>query len=404
MNVWRVPAAVAALLGGIAAPAAGQAESEPATRAEIIAARQAAKAEVLEPEEPSAGEAVVARVRTVLLESPSGAYPLVGSVRSGGGFAFGGGYRRYYRGDAYWDLHGLYSIRGYKRVELGTASVADTAVPGRFEFALRTGWLDVTRLAYYGAGMDTEAEDRTNSRLRQTYAGGSVRGRLHPWVTLRGEADVEHYVLGSGQGPHPSIETVHAAAAAPGLGETAAFARVGGTAAFDWRESPGYTKSGGYYGATLRVWFNQDSVYAFERLDVDLVQHVPILRETWVLALRGRMQSILDDGDIVPFYLLPALGSGRTLRAYPTDRFRDRHALLLSAEWRWAPNRHFFDMALFFDAGKVAPRREDLDLRGLRTNWGIGARFHGPSSTPLRMELARGREGWGYIFSASPAF
>ena len=403
MNLQRVLVAAAAV-GCMAAPAAGQSESEPATRAEVIAARQAAKAEELEPEEPSAGEAVVARVRAVLLESPSGPYPLVGSVRSGGGFAFGGGYRRYYRGDAYWDLHGLYSIRGYKRVEAGTASVADTATPGRFEFALRTGWLDVTRLAYYGAGMDTAVGDRTNSRLQQTYAGGSVRGRLHPWVTLRGEADFDHYALGPGQGAHPSIETVHAAAAAPGLGETSSFLRVGGTAALDWRQSPGYTKTGGYYGATLQVWHNRDSVYAFERLDVDLVQHVPILRETWVLALRGQLQSILDDEDIVPFYLLPALGSGRTLRAYPTDRFRDRHALLFSAEWRWAPNRHFFDMALFFDAGKVVPRRADLDLRGLRTNWGIGARFHGPSSTPMRVELAKGREGWGYIFSASPAF
>ena len=404
MNVWRVLAAAAVLVGCIAAPAAGQSESEPATRAELIAEQQAAKAEVLAPEEPSAAEAVVTRVRTVLLESPSGFYPLVGSVRSGGGFAMGAGYRSYYRGDAYWDLHGLYSIRGYKRVELGTASVAESATPGRFEIAFRTGWLDVTRLAYYGKGMDTAAGDRTNSRLQQTYAGGSVRGRPHRWVALRGEADFEHYSLGSGQGLHPSIETVYAASAAPGQGERSSFARVGGTAAFDWRESPGYTKTGGYYGATFQTWWNPDSTYAFERLDVDLVQHVPILRETWVLALRGQMQSILDDEDIVPFYLLPSLGSGRTLRAYGTDRFRDRHALLLSAEWRWAPNRHFFDMALFFDAGKVAPRRADLDLRGLRTNWGIGARFHGPASTPMRVELAKGSEGWGYIFSASPAF
>ena len=403
MNGWRVLAAAAAV-GFMAAPAAGQAESGPATRAEVIAERQAAKAEALEPEEPSAAEALVTTVRTVLFESPSGFYPLVDSVRSGGGFAAGGGYRRYYRGDTYWDLHGLYSIRGYKQVELGTASVADTPAPGRFQFAIRTGWRDVTRLAYYGVGMDTAVEDRTNSRVQETYAGGSVRGRPHKWVALRAEADVERYVLGPGRGPHPSIETVHAAAAAPGLGGTSSFARVGGTAAFDWRESPGYTKTGGYYGATLQAWLNRDSAYAFERLDVDVAQHVPILRETWVLALRGRLQSILDDGDVVPFYLLPALGSGRTLRAYATDRFRDRHALLLSAEWRWAPNRHFFDMALFFDAGKVTSRRADLDLRGLRTNWGIGARFHGPSSTPLRVEVAKGREGWGYIFTAAPAF
>ena len=114
MNGWRVLAACAAV-GFMAAPAAGQAESGPATRAEVIAERQAAKAEALEPEEPSAAEALVTTVRTVLFESPSGFYPLVDSVRSGGGFAAGGGYRRYYRGDTYWDLHGLYSIRATSR-------------------------------------------------------------------------------------------------------------------------------------------------------------------------------------------------------------------------------------------------------------------------------------------------
>ncbi len=403
MNVRRVLAAVAAA-GCLAAPADGRTEDEPATRAAVIAARQAAKAEVLAPEEPSVGEAVVRKVQTVLLESPGGWYPLAGSVRSGGGFALGGGYRSYYRGDAWVDVHGLYSIRGYKRVEVRAESVADSPAPERAGYELRAGWRDLTRLAYYGAGMETSAADRTDARVRHAYAGGALRARPHRWIRLRAEADVERYALGPGRGPHPSIETAHAASAVPGLGETLAFARVGGTAAFDWRRSPGYTRTGGYYGATLQTWIHRDSAYAFERLDIDLAQHVPLLRETWVLAFRGRAQSILDDEDVVPFFLLPALGGGRTLRAYGTDRFRGRHALLLSAEWRWTPNRHFFDMALFFDAGKVAARRGGLDLRGLRTNWGVGARFHGPSSTPLRVEVAKGSEGWGYIFSASPAF
>ena len=403
MHVRRV-LTVAAVSGCLTAPALGQTESEPATRAEMIAERQAAKAEVAAPEEPSVAGAAFQKVQTVLLESPGGWYPLAGSVRSGGGLALGGGYRTYYRGNAYLDVHGLYSIRGYKRVEVRTRSVADQPARERVGFTLRAGWRDLTQLAFYGTGMETAVGDRTSARVRHTYAGGALRARPHRWIRLRAEADVERYVLGAGHGTHPSIETAHAAPAGPGLGAPLSFARVGGTAAFDSRSSPGYTKTGGYYGATLQAWVDRAAAHSFERLDVDLVQHVPLLRETWVLAFRGRLESILDDEDVVPFYLLPALGSGDTLRGYATDRFRDRHALLLSAEWRWAPNRHFFDMALFVDAGKVAARRADLDLRGLRTNWGIGARFHGPSSTALRVEVAKGREGWAYIFAASPAF
>ena len=46
-------------------------------------------------------------------------------------------------------------------------------------------------------------------------------------------------------------------------------------------------------------------------------------------------------------------------------------------------------MAIFYDAGKVADRLEDLDFNDLATNWGIGARFHGPSTTSLRIEGAK---------------
>ena len=36
---------------------------------------------------------------------------------------------------------------------------------------------------------------------------------------------------------------------------------------------------------------------------------------------------------------MPSLGSGRTLRAYRSWRFRDRHSILGQAEFRWIPNR-----------------------------------------------------------------
>ena len=56
--------------------------------------------------------------------------------------------------------------------------------------------------------------------------------------------------------------------------------------------------------------------------------------------------------------MLPALGGGSSLRGFASWRFRDRHSLLLQAEWRVLVNS-FFDMAIFSDAGKVTaqPRR-----------------------------------------------
>ena len=139
-------------------------------------------------------------------------------------------------------------------------------------------------------------------------------------------------------------------------------------------------------------------------MEGQIIQHLPILRENWVISLRGRVQSVLGDDDVVPYFLLPQLGSGRTLRGYESGRFRDRHSLLTSAEFRWIPNRTGLDIALFYDAGKVTSRREDLDFDSLKSDWGIGARFHGPTTTVLRIEGAKGTDGWRLVVSTGPAF
>jgi len=52
----------------------------------------------------------------------------------------------------------------------------------------------------------------------------------------------------------------------------------------------------------------------------------------------------------------------------------------------------------------VVDRRADLDLDGLKSNVGIGIRFHGPAATPIRVELAHGDEGFNVVFAGSAAF
>ena len=61
-------------------------------------------------------------------------------------------------------------------------------------------------------------------------------------------------------------------------------------------------------------------------------------------------------------------------------------------------------MAIFYDAGKVANDRGDLDFNGMKTDWGFGARLHAPALTLLRIEAARGDEGWRLVFTTSAPF
>ena len=134
-------------------------------------------------------------------------------------------------------------------------------------------------------------------------------------------------------------------------------------------------------------------------------QLVPLLRANWVLALRGLAAvTDIDDASAVPYFLLPALGGGSTLRGYPDFRFRDRHRLVMNAEVRWTPAR-FLDMAVFYDTGKVASRRQDLDFEGLQESYGIGLRIVGPKGYAFRAELAHSREHSArLIFGAGGTF
>ena len=102
---------------------------------------------------------------------------------------------------------------------------------------------------------------------------------------------------------------------------------------------------------------------------------------------------------MVPFFLMPDLG-GDTLRGFANYRFRDRHSINVTAEYRWYA-QEFLDAAIFYDAGKVVPDRRSLDFNGLKSSFGAGIRFHGPQTTALRIDLAHSHEGLRLIFAFS---
>lgn len=368
-------------------------------RATVIAQQQAEKATQVNKDTTSRVEATASRLIRLMIR-PRGFHLLFGSVYSGGGLTLGAGYRQYYGDNTFFDLNGLYSLKNYKLLELSTAS---PMIPNRLTVRARAGWRDATQVAFYGIGTDTSVDDRTSFRLQNLYAGADALMTPAFPLVLSAALTYEDYSTKPGQGSYPSIETQWEPSAVPGLGADPALVHSQVSAGIDWRPAAGYARRGGLYEVRYHNYLDPDDVYSFDRIDVEVVQHIPLIREKYVISLRGRVETVLDDGT-VPFFLLPSLGSGSTLRGYSSWRFRDLHSLLLQAEWRWVPNRHGLDMALFYDAGKVVDRRADLDLDGLRSNVGIGIRFHGPAATPIRMELAHGDEGFNVVFAGSAAF
>jgi outer membrane protein assembly factor BamA len=116
--------------------------------------------------------------------------------------------------------------------------------------------------------------------------------------------------------------------------------------------------------------------YSFERLDLEGQQYIAVLQPAAGDRLRGRTNlTYTRDGRQVPFYLQPVLGGSDDLRGFRPFRFYGDQSMVMNAEYRWEVFSGL-DMALFFDAGKVARRRSDLDFSNLETAAGIGLRWN----------------------------
>lgn len=402
VGMWRL-FTVVALAAGAATSVLAQ-EPDPPTRQAAIEQAQAEKVKDLHAYVPGKGEALLNRAEDIMVNGIPRWHPYSANAYSGGGFTLGVGYAHHVSPYNMIDVRGSYSILGYKRVE------AEFTAPRLFHrrgaLSLLGGWREATQAAFYGIGMDTSTSDRTNYDFQQPH--GSATLTLWParrLLMLRAGVELSQWSQHPGQGLFPSVDKVYTPQTLPGLGTKTTYLHSQGTVGFDWRTSPGYSRRGGFYGVTLHDYTDRDEALGFRQVEYEAIQHFPILREAWVISLHGLAQTAYHKGNQqIPFFLLPYLGSGHSLRGFISHRFRDQNTLLLQAEWRIMVNR-FIDTAFFYDTGKGTAHRADLDdFNGLKSDYGFGVRFHGPLSTPLRVEVARSTEGLRLIFAASPIF
>jgi AAA family ATP:ADP antiporter len=384
------PVATATLVVAIVASAATPARAQ-ATREDERAALQAAKAAQLHPYEPTVLERRIERIGKLLEAKKGPVYPFVGGVFSGGGLALGPGYIKRFGDTGLLDAHVAWSVKNYK------SAAATLALPrfanNRVAMEVRGNWLDAPSVAFYGTGNESLKGDRTGLFYRTASIGVATRVQAARYFAVGGGVDAIQMKSGSTTADSPLV------AVSPSYRRSHVFAEV------DWRTSPGYTTRGGLYRVEFSDYRQTNTgAHSFGRLDAEVQQFVPILRENSVIALRALASSThTAAGETVPYVLLPDLGGSHTLRGYSAWRFRDRNRVLLTGEYRWKAG-HFVDMALFIDAGHVAPRFKSLDLSEFRKTYGLGMSFHTPVSTVTRVELARTREGNSLVVSFSPSF
>lgn len=306
------------------------------------------------------------------------------------------------------EVNGAATVRSYWGAQGAWSYNARTTRVAAFA-ALR----DMRKLDFFGVSNESDESSRANFRLSDRLLGLQLEQRLSSWLTLTGSAAQLSPDIGSGRSSNlPSIEALFRDADAPGLTRQPDFMRYGASLQADLPAAGVLAfNQGGEYRAAYAFYADRDlDRYSFGRFDLEFRQRFSPTGNLSRLTFHGRMTTTATRaGNDVPFYLMPTLGgfelpqapvqqtlgsdgSHATLRGFTNYRFRDRHLLLLQAEYRmplWGPA----DISLFADAGKVASARKDLALSHLHHDVGVALSIMRGPNTAARFDIAFGGEG-----------
>lgn len=261
------------------------------------------------------------------------------------------------------------------------------------------------RVRYFGSGPDSRLADESTFLDQQAFYELVGGYQLSPRLSLMARAGYLQAFVGRGDDAgEPATQDLFSDASAPGLSRQPDFLVFSGQAFWDGRDRPGNPRRGVAVGLQLsHAEDRSGEEFGFTRVAGDVRGFLSLGSDQRVLALRAHVSSDNPDrGGRVPFYLQENLGGSHTLRGFESFRFRDDKLLLLQAEYRWYPGPAV-ELALFADAGRVAPRVEDLFQR-LEADFGIGLRFKSSLVTYLRLDFARSREGWRTLVRFNQVF
>jgi len=329
---------------------------QPKTRTEEIEHERREKLAVLWPERESPLVDTVNRmVERGLLdgarsgEGKNGWQLIMGGMRPGQGAAFGLGYRR---SDLFRDLIG---VRGTARGSFQEAFMFDFEVDLQ-KMRSKKSYLDFymkyensPQMDYYGAGFDSDKNDRTSYRLEDT--GLDFRGGIEVLPNFVLGGNVGGLFVHTGRGTRsdvPSTEEVFESV--PGLNEDTAFGRWGGDIFYDYLDRRNGPRSGGFYAVRFDSYHELDlEKFSFRQWQFEARQFIPYFNKSRVIAFRIRSTlSFPREGQQIPFYRQPRLGGNDSIRGFNLYRYYDDHSLLMTVEHRW----HSFsglDMALFLE-------------------------------------------------------
>ena len=374
---------------------------EPTTRGEAERRQRAEKNDSLRPYTPGGFERGMRFVeeKAIFIVGREGFYPKMGSLTTGSGFAFGPGYRD----------RDLFKNRGTLDVWVATSMQSYWATEARLAFPKLAnkrlmvetwaGHRDYPQEDFFGVGPDSARDQQTSYAIRSDFVGAKAGVRPHQILTAGAGVEYLNPRLGQGKDPRvPSIEQLFTSSTAPGLAESVDYVRSIAFLEVDYRQ-PKNARKGGWYRIDLSRYDDRGTGrYSFRRLDADLRQFVGFLAGRRVVAARLFVStSDTEPGAVMPFYMMPTLGGNDTLRGFRQYRFRGPHAILAQGEYRWEIWSGL-EGALFYDTGKVANQRADLNFRNLEHDYGFGFRFNTDEAIVFRVDAGFGSRDGKHLY------
>ena len=136
--------------------------------------------------------------------------------------------------------------------------------------------------------------------------------------------------------------------------------------------------------------------WEYVRYGADLQLFLGFPADARVLVLRALVDGVAGTYDDVPFVDLPRLGGATLLRGYQTGRFRDRVAVLASAEYSWALSGGLYGFT-FLDAGRVQRSVTELSLDNSRVGFGGGIHAYRMGMSLGRLQLSTSIDGGFFV-------
>jgi Omp85 superfamily domain len=261
-------------------------------------------------------------------------------------------------------------------------------------------------LDYYGLGNDTAQTDQRVLERRGLDAQASLE------VFTRGDLDSYGLVqvgyrrtgVGAGNevGVEPAGEPDDTVVPPPDFGRTTNYGQFALILRHDSRDTAARTQRGILAEVTTRVTSDLETNVDLNALSMrgEVIGFIPILPLYRVLVARFGIQGVLPptaDGQI-PLDEYVLLGRKNGLRGFADYRFRDRLGWWSSLEYRYPIYRYedspfVLSPAIFADAGRVASNFSDLWGGEVHWNVGVGIAGELETSTIMRIEIGRSREG-----------